>query len=155
MEDAFEDMLEEVKRAEHLYYVSLKYTRTVDVLRSCMERFISTYEYGFKTLLLLAKKKKKIKELPESSILQVKELETLKLFEELRLQKHIDLYRKLRKLIRLPYTKREEYRRHVTMTVETESGPEEINIDIVGEYFQITFDFLKKVRELIHPKGNI
>ncbi len=32
---------EEIKRADHLMYVSLKYTRTVDILKSIIERLIN------------------------------------------------------------------------------------------------------------------
>ena len=149
MEDAYEETLDEIKRAEHLYYVSLKYTRTVDVIRSCMERFINTYENGFKTLLLYAKKKKKIKEVPESAVLQIKELKEVTLFEDMKLEKYIELHARLRKLMRRPYTKREEFRRHVTMIVEVEDGHEEINIDIIGEYYEKTFEFLKKLKEVV------
>ena len=151
MEDAYESTLDEVKRAEHLYYVSLKYTRTVDVIRSTMERLINTFDNGFLTVLLFAKQKKKVKEIPPSPILRAKELERLNIYPEMNLPEYLLLYAKLRMLMRLPYTRREEFRRHVTMVVQTEAGPEEINIDIIGEYYQKTFDFLKNLKNLVRP----
>ena len=41
MKDYLDDVKNEVKRVDHLIYVSLKYTRTVDVIRSVVERIIN------------------------------------------------------------------------------------------------------------------
>ena len=57
---------EELKRADHLIFVSLKYTRTMDVLESIVKRLIKCLEFGLEGLLQLLKKKKKIKEIPTS-----------------------------------------------------------------------------------------
>ena len=35
---------EELKRVEHIIYVSLKYTRTTDVLRNALLRFVSFFD---------------------------------------------------------------------------------------------------------------
>ncbi|MBI2139496.1 hypothetical protein HYU14_01120 [Candidatus Woesearchaeota archaeon] len=149
MEEAFESALDEVKRAEHLYYVSLKYTRTVDVIKSSLERMSNALEFMFITLLLYAKKKKKVKEIPPSPILKIKALEGQNFFPELDVAAHIALYYKMRKLLRSPFDREEEYRRHVTMIAKTEAGEERITIDVVGEYYQKVFEFLKQVKQLI------
>ena len=36
---------EELKRAEHLLYVSLKYTRTSDVMKSLIDRLIACFDF--------------------------------------------------------------------------------------------------------------
>ena len=61
-----EDAREEMKRADHLLYVSLKYTRTVDVLKSLIDRLINTINAITDELLDYALQKKKIKEKPEN-----------------------------------------------------------------------------------------
>ncbi len=61
MEESLENAADELKRAEHLMYVSLKYTRTVDMIRHLVEKLISTFDYGVVSLLEYAKEKKKIK----------------------------------------------------------------------------------------------
>ena len=68
MDDAIELAIEEIKRVDHLIYVSLKYTRTVDVFKNIFERLINTYDKIFDGILNKLLKEEKIKELPESVI---------------------------------------------------------------------------------------
>ena len=42
---------EELKRVDHLIYVSLKYTRTVDVIRNVVDRLISSFDFVLDSLL--------------------------------------------------------------------------------------------------------
>ena len=150
MEESLEDAAEEIKRAEHLFYVSLKYTRTVDVIRSLIGRLISTFDCALLSLLKYAKEKKKIKDIPPTPIARCDLLE--KTFKDINITKYIDLYLLLRKLLRAPYTKREEYRRHVTMISELEDRKLEVNIDTLKEDYDKTMDFLKLVKDTIRSK---
>lgn len=61
---------EEIKRTDHLLYVSLKYTRTVDVMRNAIERLINAYTLISDALLEYAKRKKKITDIPPSPIMR-------------------------------------------------------------------------------------
>ena len=150
MEESLSDAAEEVKRAEHLFYVSLKYTRTVDVIRSLIDRFISTFDHGMLSLLKYAEKKKKIKEIPSSPISKCEVLG--KVYQDMDIQKYIDRYLLFRKLMRAPYTKREEYRRHVTMTSQIDDEEIETNIDTLKEDYDRTMDFLILVKDTIRSK---
>ncbi|MEA2036453.1 MAG: hypothetical protein U9O94_03025 [Nanoarchaeota archaeon] len=150
MEEAYEDSVEEIKRAEHLFYVSLKYTRTVDVIRSFIDRLVGSFDYGMLCLLKYAKEKKKIKDIPVTPIARCQLVE--KTFEDINIKEYIDFYLLFRRLLRAPYTKREEYRRHVTMTSDIDGKPTEVNIDISKEYYDKTIDFLKLVSATARPK---
>lgn len=150
MEESLEDAAEEIKRAEHLFYVSLKYTRTVDVIRSLIDRLISTFDHGILSLLKYAKEKKKIKDIPPTPVVRAQLVE--KTFKEINLKNYLDMYLLHRKLLRAPYTKREEYRRHVTMTSELEDQKIEVNIDTLKEDFDKTMDFLRLVKDTIRSK---
>ena len=150
MEEALEDAKEELRRVDHLFYVSLKYTRTVDMIRTLVNRLISTFDYAMLSLLEYAKKKKKIKEIPLTPISKAELLKET--FEDLGVKKHIDLYLLLRKLMRSPYTKREEYRRHVTMISDLDNKTIETDIDILKEYYDQTIEFLALVTETIKSK---
>ena len=59
-----EEAREELKRADHLIYVSLKYTRTVDVIKSVIDRLISCLDFVIDKLLDHAIDKKLISEKP-------------------------------------------------------------------------------------------
>jgi hypothetical protein len=148
--ESLEDAKEEIKRVDHLFYVSLKYTRTVDMMRNLIERLISTFDCAILSLLEYAKEKKKIKEIPPTPSLRcdiVKEV-----YKDTNLKLSIDLYLLLRKLMRMPYTKREEYRRHVTMISQVGDKKIETDIDILKEYYDKTMKFLLSVQEIVMPK---
>jgi len=148
MEDALEDAREEIKRVDHLFYVSLKYTRTVDMMRNLIDRLISTFDCGILSLLKHAEEKKKIKEIPPSPLSKCELLK--KLYPNIK--KYTDLYILLRKLMKTPYTKREEYRRHVTMISKTGDQKIETDIDILKEYYDKTAEFLSFVQDTISRK---
>ena len=65
MKDYLDRLKSELRRAEHLFYVSLKYTRTVDVIRSVIERFMNAFDVGMEGLLVKTKKRRKTLEIPE------------------------------------------------------------------------------------------
>ena len=151
MEEALEDAKDEVNRADHLLYVSLKYTRTVDVIKSLIGRLISSFDFLVLSLLRYAKEKKKIKDFPTTPGLRCELIE--KAFKEEGLKSYLDLYLLLRKLSRAPYTRREEYRRHVTMIAQLDTGIMEVNIDILSEYYDKTREFLKIVHDIVKEKN--
>ena len=91
------DANEELKRVDHLIYVSLKYTRTIDVIKNIIERFISTYDCFILSLLTKLKDEGKIEDFPDSPIqkaLMVKEN-----FDEDVVRESMDLYLLFRTLV--------------------------------------------------------
>lgn len=150
MEESLEDAKEEIKRVDHLFYVSLKYTRTVDMMRNMIERLISTFDWGILSLLKYAKEKKKISEIPPSPISKCELVK--KTYKDPKVKEYIDLYLLLRKLMRVPYTKREEYRRHVTMISQVGDKKVETSIDVLKEYYDKLIEFLSLVESTIRSK---
>lgn len=139
---------EELKRVDHLVYVSLKYTRTVDVLKSVVERLIDSFDFVLLALLEHLKEKKKITEFPKSSALKVKLIE--KNFNNEELNSYLNFYITLRMISKAEYTKREEYRRHVTMTASLNNGEiVEVNIDTLKEDYDKTKQFLDFIDQLL------
>lgn len=138
---------EEIKRADHLLYVSLKYTRTVDVMRNVIERIINAYAFINTALLEHAKEKGKIPEVPASPIMKCDLLkQTYK--EEERIVENTDFYLTLRKILKAKMTKREEYRRHITMTAFVDpANPTEVTPDNLKEYFYKIKDYLEYLEE--------
>ena len=86
---------EELKRLEHILYVSLKYTRTVDVLTNALQRIIGVYDFIIMALLEHAQEEKLISVLPKSPALMSTKLADL-YPEEKELQKHLFFYLFLR-----------------------------------------------------------
>ncbi len=144
MIESYKQSIEEFKRVDHLYYVTLKYTRTVDVIRSVIERLISTFEYSIDSLLKCMKEEKIIEEIPSNPVGKCL-LAQEKCGEET-MCKYLETYLKLRKILREEYTKREEYRRHVTMIVDFEGETMNIDIDLLKEYYDEVGEFLRYMK---------
>ena len=56
----------ELRRADHLIYVSLKYTRTCDVIKNAIKRLLSAFDLMFVDYLEKMKYEKKIEEVPST-----------------------------------------------------------------------------------------
>jgi len=151
MKESLDKSIEELKRVEHLVFVSLKYTRTADVLKSILQRMINAFSFGFNALLMYAKEQKLITDYPENLALRCNILK--KIYpDEKRLHEYINYYLKLRKIVRAEYTKKEEYRRHVTMSVVIDGEPVDITMDSAKEDLEKLREFINYVREFIFGK---
>ena len=152
MKESFDEAVQELKRVDHLFWVSLKYTRTVDVIRNVIERLINCIGFGLEALLKYAKEKKLITSIPTNAGLRCDLLK--KTFpDNLELIDYINFYLMLRKLSKAEYTKREEFRRHVTMIATIDKGEViEVDIDTLKEYYEKTKNFISFVKRIINEE---
>lgn len=137
----------EMRSAQHLLYVSLKYTKTCDVILNLIERWQNLIELSIESLLNKAKKKKIISKIPEAPKLKI-DL-TAKLFKKEPLVKDIlILYSFFRKINTLKQIKEHEFRKNVTLRVI--NGNEiAINMDKLKEWQELLESFIKFVRSSI------
>lgn len=147
MNEYLHDAMEELKRVDHQIYVSLKYTRTVDVLINVMHRMIDAYEYMFNGLLQHSKESERITSIP----ITPKEKTSLlkQTYPEAVIHENIDLYLLLRKLVKTAYDRENEYRRHVVMITYIDGQQEIINIDIITQYYHMMKEFWSYLDKLI------
>lgn len=151
MKEALDNAKQELKRVDHLFYVSLKYTRTADMMRHMVDRLINTFSFGIESLLKYAKEQKKIDNIPNNPAMDSELL--AKIFTDEEITNYVNLYLRLRKIIRANYSKREEYRRHVTMICTIDNGGvEEVNIDILKEYYETAKNFINYVEIIVEGK---
>ncbi len=152
MKESFDNALQELKRVDHLFWVSLKYTRTVDVIRNVLQRLINCIDFGLESLLKYSKDKNLVITVPLNPGLKCDLLK--KTFpNNLELIDYINFYLKLRKLSKAEYTRREEYRRHVTMIATIDKGEIiEVSIDVLKEYYTKTKSFIDSVRKIINEE---
>lgn len=148
-DESLQSGAQELKRADHSIAVSLKYTRTVDVIKSIVERLINTIGFCLDALLAHAKAQKKIAELPALPRLKVEQVKKLYASDRT-ITDFCDFYLLLRKIDKARFERAQEYRRHVTMTAYVEDESVEITIDIISDYFERTKEFLNYVSRLIH-----
>jgi hypothetical protein len=146
---------EELKRVDHLIYVSLKYTRPVDVILNILTRTVDAYAFMVDALIEYAKEQGKITQEPESAIERADLVKSLFADDDLVVD-NIQLYLLERKLLRAKNVEREnEYRRHVTMKTVVEGREEIVNIDIITNYYLYQRDFLSHVRNIIDGKATV
>ena len=146
---------DQLKRLDHSVYVSLKYTRTVDVLRSILNRMVDTITPLLDTLLAKAKADKKIEDLPTNIPLKCKAIRGLYADNERmeELTEMLDFLMFIRKVRRAEdYEKINEYRRHVALITEIDGEEVEINLDIIHEYYDKTKAYLLLVDEVVFGK---
>jgi uncharacterized protein YnzC (UPF0291/DUF896 family) len=143
---------EELKRADHLIYVSLKYTRTVDVIRSVVDRFMSAQEMTIDSLLGWLKKKKKLKEVDLSKPYRIKiEWVRSKLKKDKKIEELLELYEYFVKTMKAEYVKKEEFRKNVRMTIHDSKGNilDEVGVDVLKEKFKEVCDLIENVEKMI------
>lgn len=131
-----DNALQELKRADHLIYVTLKYTRTADVIKNIIKRLINAYDFSVLSGLQALDLKPDI--IRRSRITQLS-----KSFREVK--NDIDFYLFLRQVDQASFERKEEYRKNVALV--TRFG--EINIATLQKYFERTKDFVVMVEEFI------
>ncbi len=151
MREALEEAREELKRVDHSIYVSLKYTRTVDVLMNVTSRMIDAYSGMVDALLKWALSEKKIADLPVSPIERGELVK--KLFPEQEFIDNMELYFLMRKIHRSNPQKENEYRRHVTLRTFIEGREEIVNIDIATQYYHFQKKFFETVEKIVLGKS--
>jgi len=144
MLESLDSAKEEIKRADHLMYVSLKYTRTVDILKSIIERLINAFNYGIEAMLL----KKKVRDIPK--IPKIK-LDLLKknFPDDENLNNYLRLFQLFREIDKATFDRAREYRRHVTMTAHLDDKEIEVTIDIIEDYYEKTKEFIEYVESIV------
>lgn len=147
MQDLLENAKEELKRVDHLVYVTLKYTRTVDVFISIIERLINAYEFIVDALIKHAVSEGRTVDVPDIPL--AKAQLTMTLFDSKKIRNNIQKYLLFRKLIRSNYEKRNEFRRHVTMSTIVDGNLVEVTIDSVTEDFHAIKDFVEYVERKV------
>ncbi len=137
MEESLFAAREELKRADHLIFVSLKYTRTVDVFKSIIQRLINVMDHLMDAML-------KCKGIALPTVPRVKvELVKSTFAKDETVQNFMKLYLFLRAVDRAQFDRRLEYRRHVTMTAHLDDKEIEVSIDIIEEYFHKVKEFVE------------
>ena len=148
-----EDAREELKRADHLIFVSLKYTRTMDVIESVVKRLISSLEFGLEPLLVWLMNKKKIKEIPTTYKGKIEVLRE-KFPKDKDVQEILKFYSFLIRVDRAEHERRSEFRKGVAMIAIDEIGDvmDEINIDKLKEYYLKTVESIDYIANFMANK---
>ena len=153
MYDAIDSAKKELSRADHLFHVSLKYTRTGDTLNLIIKRLMNAIDFGIEALLRDAKEKEQIPSIPTLPIARINKIRNL--YSEDKLIKNImEFYLLLRKISKSRTECVLEFRRHVTMTCHFDADKIEITIDIIGDYYKKTKEFINHIEQILSKDGD-
>lgn len=143
LEERIESPEEELKRADHLVYVSLKYTRTCDVMKNAITRMIAAFERTFDEYLITKKEKKEIEEVPFSA---KEKMTIVKAMLGTQARKYFTLYNHLKKIDKAEYTAVEEFRKNVTLKI-TSPKPIDVKMQDLMDYLETTKEFVMFIRQ--------
>ena len=134
-----EDIIQEKISADHLLYVSLKYTKTCDVIKNLLLRWRKMIETAIESTLTHAKKKKKISAIPTNPVKKIDSIKDL-FKKDKKILEVIEFYEMLRKIDELRQERIGEFRKNVCLKIMYKG--EEINVNL--EQLKIYADNLEK-----------
>lgn len=134
--------------AEHLFYVSLKYTKTCDVILNLILRWQAMIEECVNALLEKAKKKKLIKEIPQAPRAKVNLLMQILKKEKIVIET-LELYLFLKKIPKLEQVREGEFRKNVNLKVVDNGKIINIDMEKLKAWQELLERFLSFVKHFI------
>lgn len=146
-----EEIIQEKISADHLLYVSLKYTKTCDVIKNLLLRWRRMIETAIEQILLKAKAKNKIQSIPENPFRKTEEVK--KLFKkDKEFLKVIELYEMWRKLEELRTERIGEFRKNVTLKILYRGEEINVNLEKLKEYAEMLEKFISSTKQFLLSK---
>jgi hypothetical protein len=143
-----EDIIQEKISADHLLYVSLKYTKTCDVIQNLILRWRKMIETGIEKIAERAKKKKKISSIPSNPLGKMEIVQ--KLFkEDKNFQEVLEMYKMFRKIEELKKERIGEFRKNVTLKVFYQGEEININLEKLKEYAEKLEKFISATKQFL------
>jgi hypothetical protein len=140
-----EQIMKEKISADHLLYVSLKYTKTCDVILNLIRRWTIMIDLGINGLLINAKKKKKIKSIPSAPRQKV-ELAKKAFKNQPIVLETIGIYEFFKNIDNLSKEREHEFRKDVRLRINDRGKEVIINLEKLKEYAGILESFISFVK---------
>lgn len=136
--------------ADHLLYVSLKYTKTCDVILNLLYRWTRMIETSFDGLLEQAVKKKKIPKMPQNPVGKKEAIK--KIFKNKKeVLEILELYEFFKKIKELRYERVGEFRKNVALKVMYKGDEVVIDLEKLKEYADKLEKFISLTKQFISP----
>jgi len=151
MSETLEKIIKEKTSADHLLYVSMKYTKTCDVMINLIKRWKIMMDYAFDALLEKAKKKKLIKKIPTAPKLRIDILKkSFKKYPEV--SDVVEIYDMFRLIDALKKTKENEFRKGVCLKITYKWEEIEVNLEKLKEYSEVLERFINYTKLFLSSK---
>ncbi len=126
-------IIKEKISADHLLYVSLKYTKTCDVIINLLFRWKMMIELGMDSLVEKAKKQKKWKPIPDAPRAKLIQLKIIYTNDKI-ISETLQLYELFRDIEQLEKVRENEFRKGVNLKVTYKGQIVNINLEKLKEY---------------------
>lgn len=146
-----EDIIQEKISADHLLYVSLKYTKTCDVIMNLLLRWKEMIDVSIDKILKQAKKKKKISTVPTNPVGKIDAIKKL-MKKDKNFLEVIDMYEMFKKIRELRKERIGEFRKNVTLKVFYRGQEININLDKLKEYADKVEKFISTTKHFLLSK---
>ncbi len=140
-----EQIIKEKISADHLLYVSLKYTKTCDVIVNLLLRWKKMIELAMDLLVEKAKKEKKWKLVPEAPRARLIQLKKIYASNEI-VSKTLELYEFFRDIESLPKIRENEFRKGVNLKVTYKGGIVNVDLEKLKEYSNLLEKFISSLK---------
>src|SRR3989338_9098889 len=152
MSEELEKIIKEKTSADHLLYVSMKYTKTCDVMINLIQRWKVMMDYAFNALLEKAKKKKLIKKIPTAPKLKIDLIKEI--FEDVQeVMDAVEQYEMFKLIDVLKKSKENEFRKGVCLKLTYKWEEVSINLDKLKEYAEILERFINYTKLFLSSKN--
>ena len=143
-----EEIIKEKISADHLLYVSLKYTKTFDVIVNLISRWRRMIDTSINEILIQAKKKKKIKSISQNPIGKIEQVREL-FNKDKEFLKVMDMYEMFRKIKELRCERIGEFRKNVALKVTYRGKEININLEKLKEYAESLEKFISTTKQFL------
>jgi len=140
-----EKIIKEKISADHLLYVSLKYTKTCDVIINLLLRWKIMIEMGMDMLVDKAKKEKKwklVSDAPRAKLVQLMKIYA----DEPIVFQTLEIYELFRDIEKLEKVRENEFRKGVNLKVTYKGQTINVNLEKLNEYSQILEKFISYLK---------
>lgn len=145
----FKEILDQFERerksAEHLLYVSLKYTKTSEVILNLLIRWEAMIDRGIELLIQKAKKKKS--DIPTAP--KARELLVRKLYKDKIVLDIMDLYAIFRRIYTTEKIREFEFRKNLAVRVTIDNKETVINLEKLHEWDALLREFYFYIRKMV------
>ncbi len=146
-----EKIIQEKISADHLLYVSLKYTKTCDVILNLLLRWRKMIETSINEILKAAKKKKKISKIPENPVGKIETIR--KIFKKNKdVLKVMNMYEMFRKIEELRKERSGEFRKNVTLKIFYKGEEINVNLEELKIYAENLEKFISITKQFLLSK---
>lgn len=143
-----EEIIKEKTSADHLLYVSLKYTKTCDVILNLIARWKSLLEISFDAILEHRVDEGKIPMMPASPKQRIEFLR-LHFKKEEDIQNVIPLYIFFKRIPDLNKTRSGEFRKNVNLKIIEPNRETNIDMEKLGEYYETIEKFMTSIKKIL------